>query len=119
MGEYGRGCKGIGRGWGGRGGGVLVLEATGLLMQESDLGRTTQSDDQNGFNELLRMVMQWTVRYQCPVGAQFEFNCYKHYAQLLLHHTGNPTTTLLSLEGVTQGDPLSMVLYGITLVPLV
>ena len=62
MGEYGRGCKGIGRGWGGGGGGMLVLGATGLLMQESDIGGTTQSDDQNGFNELFRMVMQWTVR---------------------------------------------------------
>ena len=31
---------------------------------------------------------------------------------------GEPPVTILSREGVTQGDPLSMVLYGITLVPL-
>ena len=30
-----------------------------------------------------------------------------------------PPVTILSQEGVTQGDPLSMVLYRITLIPLV
>ena len=29
-----------------------------------------------------------------------------------------PPVTILSREGVTQGDPLSMVLYGKTLIPL-
>ena len=38
---------------------------------------------------------------------------------LLLRHTGEPPVTILSREGVTQGDPLSMVLYRITLIPLV
>ena len=38
--------------------------------------------------------------------------------QLLLHQPGEPPVTILILEGVTQGDPLSMILYGITLVPL-
>ena len=46
------------------------------------------------------------------------FNCYMHWAQLLLHQPGEPPVTILSREGVTQGDPISMVLYGITLVPL-
>ncbi len=32
---------------------------------------------------------------------------------------GKPSHTILSAEGVTQGDPLSMVLYGLALVPLV
>ena len=38
--------------------------------------------------------------------------------QLLLRHPGEPPVTILIREGVTQGDPLSMVLYWITLVPL-
>ena len=38
--------------------------------------------------------------------------------QILLRQPGEPPVTILSREGVTQGDPLSMVLYGITLVPL-
>ena len=38
--------------------------------------------------------------------------------QRLPFQTGEPPVTILSREGVTQGDPLSMVLYRITLVPL-
>jgi hypothetical protein len=39
-------------------------------------------------------------------------------AQLILRRHGEPCTVLLSREGVTQGDPLSMVLYGLSLTPL-
>ena len=62
--------------------------------------------------------MLWTVQHRWPTGARFAFNCYRHWAQLLLRHPGEPTVTILSREGVNQGDPLSMVLYGNTLVPL-
>ena len=46
------------------------------------------------------------------------FNCYMHWAQLLLRQPGGLLVKILSREGVTQGDPLLMVLYGITLMPL-
>ena len=62
--------------------------------------------------------MLWTVRHRWPAGVRFTFNCYGHWAQLLLRQPGEPPVIILSREGVTQGDPLSMVLYGITLVPL-
>ena len=62
--------------------------------------------------------MLWTVRHRWPDGARFAFNYYKHWAQLLLCQPGELPVTILIREGVTQGDPLSMVLYRITLVPL-
>ena len=62
--------------------------------------------------------MLWTVQHHWPVGVRFAFNCYKHWAQLLLRQPGELPVTILRREGVTQGDPLSMILYGITLVPL-
>ena len=62
--------------------------------------------------------MMWTVQHHWPAGARFAFNCCRHWAQLLLRQPGEPPVTILIREGVTQGDPLSMVLYGITLVPL-
>ena len=62
--------------------------------------------------------MLWTVRHCWMAGARFVFNCYKHWAQLLLRQPAKLPVTILSREGVTQGDPISMVLYGITLTPL-
>ena len=62
--------------------------------------------------------MLWNVRHRWLAGARFVFNCYRYWAQLLLSQPGDPPVTLLSKEGVTQVDPISMVLYGITLVPL-
>ena len=62
--------------------------------------------------------MLWTVRHRWLEGALFAFNFYTHWAQLLLRQLGEPPVTILSREGVTQGDPIFMVLYGITLVPL-
>ena len=41
-----------------------------------------------------------------------------HWEQLLLRQPGELPVTILSQEGVTQGDPFLMVFYGIILVPL-
>ena len=62
--------------------------------------------------------MLWTVRHLWYNGARFAFNCYRHQSLLIMRRPGGTAEILLSREGVTQGDPLSMVLYGVTLVPL-
>jgi len=62
--------------------------------------------------------MLWTVRHRWADGARFAFNCYRHAAQLILRQKGGTGHIIESHEGVTQGDPLSMVLYGIALTPL-
>ena len=95
-----------------------ALGALELLTQEAETSGTTLLDDHNGFNELRRLAMLWTVRHRWPTGVRFAFNCYRHWAQLLLRHPGEPPVTILNREGITQGEPLSMVLYGITLAPL-
>ena len=103
------------RGGGGTQRGLEYLE---FLTQEAEPSGTTLVDARNGFNELIRLAMLWTVRHRWPDEARFAFNCYKHWVQLLLRHPGELSVTILIREGATQGDPLSMVLYWITLVPL-
>ena len=49
---------------------------------------------------------------------RFALNLYRHGAQILLRQPGEPPVTILSQEGVNQGDLLLVVLYGINLVPL-
>ena len=61
--------------------------------------------------------MMWTVWHRCMAGEMFTFNFYMHWAQLLLCQPGERPVTILSREGVIQGDPLLMDLYEITLAP--
>ena len=101
------------------GGGTLqALRALELLTQKAYLSGTPLVDAHNRFKEMIRLAILWTVRHRFLAGARFAFNCYTHWAQLLLRHPGKLTLTIPSREGVTQGDPLSMVLHRITLVPL-
>ena len=88
-----------------------------MLTQDADPSRTTLVDVCNGLNELIRLSILWTVRHHWLTGARFALNFYRHWEQLLLCQPGGPPVTILIQEGVTHGDPLSILLYGITLVP--
>ena len=58
--------------------------------------------------------MLWAVRHEWPSGAQFTFNCYCHWSTLVVREIGDGSGHFLhSKEGVTQGDPLAMIAYGI------
>ena len=96
----------------------MALEAPWILNQDAEPCGTTLIDAHNGFNKLSRLEMLQTLRHHWPAGTRFAFNCYKHWAQILLHQPGDAPVILLIREGVTQVDPLLMVLYGITLAPL-
>ena len=63
---------------------LRALEDLEFLTQEAELSGTTLVDARNGFNELSRLAMLWTVQHCWPTGARFVFNCYMHWAQLLL-----------------------------------
>ena len=95
-----------------------ALGSLQFLTQNAEPSGTTLVDARNGFNEMSRLAMLWTVWHLWTAGARFASNCYMHWAELLLHHPEEPPVTILSREGVTQGDPLLMVLYGITLIAL-
>ena len=55
-------------------GGVLALEATGLLTQDAESGGPTIVDVRNRFNDLSQLVMLWTVCHRWPAGLRFMFN---------------------------------------------
>lgn len=76
-------------------------------------------DARNAFNEISRLTMLWNVRHEWPSGARFVFNCYKHWAILSIRGPNGSFEIVLSREGVTQGDPLAMIAYGIGILPLI
>ncbi len=77
-------------------------------------------DARNAFNKLNRTVMLWTIRHEWTAGARFALNCYQHHLTLVIRNkSGDTAVFLLSREGVTQGDPLAMVGYGVGVLPLI
>ena len=57
--------------------------------------------------------MLWAVCHDWPNGAQFAFNCYRHWATLVIRLVDGTGHFLYSNEGLTQGDPLVVVAYGL------
>jgi hypothetical protein len=49
----------------------------------------------------------------------FTFNCYKHWATLVIQGNNGSGVFLFSKESVTQEDPLLMFAYGISILPLI
>ena len=76
-------------------------------------------DANNAFNKMYRVGTLWTFRNLWPPGACFVFNCYRHWSLLFLQNRNGTASFLNSKEGVTQGDPLAMIVYGIGILPLI
>ena len=77
-------------------------------------------DARNAFNEENRTAILWALQHDWPSGALFTFNCYRHWSTLVVRDIGDGSGHFLhSKECVTQGDPLSMIAYGIGVLPLI
>ena len=73
-------------------------------------------DATNAFNSVNRVAALWNAQVLWPRCSRYLFNTYRGYASLLLQ---DGSKSLLSKEGVTQGDPLSMMLYAVAVLPLI
>jgi hypothetical protein len=71
----------------------------------------------NGFNKLNQKAMLWTCWLRWCNGSWCAFNCYRHSSILILRRQGENCEIILSREGVMQGDPLAMIMYGVDLLP--
>ena len=71
-------------------------------------------DASNAFNSLNRAAALNNIRVLCPLIATYVINTYRAPARLFV--VGG--SELKSAEGTTQGDPLAMSMYAISLQPL-
>ena len=71
-------------------------------------------DATNAFNTLNRAVALHNISILCPTIATFVINTYRRPIRLFVRGGQE----LKSSEGTTQGDPLSMSMYGTCLIPL-
>ena len=70
-------------------------------------------DPKNAFS-LSRVTTLWYTRVLWPRCSCYLFNSYRGWSTLLIYGVKE---SLCSQEGVTQGDPLSMHLYAVGLLP--
>ena len=64
--------------------------------------------------------MLWAVWHECPSGAQFIFNYYRHWATMEVRDLEYGSSHFLhSKEGATQGYPLAMIAYIIRFLPFI
>ena len=82
-------------------------ESEGILLMDAD----------NAFNRLNRNVALWNIQYTCPAMKHILINFYRASTRILMNRDG--FFELLSQEGTTQGCPLAMAMYALTLSPLV
>jgi len=73
-------------------------------------------DADNAFNRINRTHALWQARIQWPRAARFLYNTYQSGSELVI---SGSKKRLYSQEGVTQGDPLLMFLYGLGTLPLI
>ena len=103
-------------------GGVHAMRVLWAQHQHEEHWGIFLADARNAFNTGNRFAFLWTVRHLWPSGARFAFNCYRHWSIMVVRTTGNTTMAVIiihSQEGVTQGCPLAMIIYGIGNLPLV
>ena len=71
-------------------------------------------DAKNAFNSLNRRTALLNILHLCPSIARFLINTYRSEVNLYIDGL-----VLKSSEGITQGDPLGMVMYALASLPLI
>ena len=95
-------------------GGEAAIHAMRSLFREEGTDAILLVDASNAFNNLNRKVALLNIALLCPALSPVLTNCYRGDAQLFVNGE-----TMLSREGVTQGDPLAMAMFALASVPLI
>ena len=74
-------------------------------------------DESNAFNSLNRETALWNARILWPRCSRFLLNTYRGFASLFV--AGADEVIYIYREETTQGDPLAMFFYGVSLLPII
>ena len=95
-------------------GSEAAIHAMHRIFEADDTDAVLLIDAFNEFNALTRAAALHKIHVLCPVIAVYAINTYRHSARLFIID-GKEIT---SAEGTTQGDPLAMALYALSIQPL-
>ena len=94
------------------------IEAAVHAMRETYAANSTEGillvDAKNAFNSLNREAALHNIQHLCPAISTLACNTYGAPARLFVFGGGE----LASQEGTTQGEPLSMALYALSILPM-
>ena len=94
-----------------------AIHAMRSFFDQDDSDGILLIDADNAFNRVNRAVALWNIQYTCPVMKHVLVNFYRTASRIFMN--GDQTSyELLSQEGTTQGCPLAMAMYALSLVPL-
>ena len=96
-------------------GSEAAVHAMHAIFEADETDGILLIDATNAFNSLNRAAAQHNIRILCPIISVFAINTYRIPARLFI--TGGKE--ILSAEGTTQGDPLSMGVYALSIQPLI
>ena len=92
-----------------------LIHAMKAIFEEEETEAVLLVDASNAFNTVNRNVFLHNIKVICPPLATFVHNCYALPSRLFV--IGG--TEIKSSEGTTQGDPASMAIYAIAIIPLI
>ena len=96
-------------------GSEAAVHAMHTIFKADETNAILLIDASNAFNSLNRAAALHNIRVLCPMIAVYAINTYREPARLFI--TGGKE--ILSAEGTTQGDPLAMALYALSVQPLI
>ena len=96
-------------------GSEATIHAMREIFEHDNSDAVLLVDASNAFSALNRAAAQHNIRVLCPSIATYTINTYREPSRLFI--LGGQE--LRSSEGTTQGDPLAMSLYAISLQPLI
>ena len=96
-------------------GSEAAIHAMSTLFQADDIDAVLLIDASNAFNALNRTAAMHNIRVLCPIIATYIINTYIQPVRLFI--VGDKE--IASAEGTTQGDPLAMAFYAISILPLI
>ena len=96
-------------------GGEAAIHAMRNIFEADETDAALLVDASNAFNSINRAAALNNIRVLCPLIATYVINTYRVPARLFV--VGG--SELKSAEGTTQGDPLAMSMYAISLRPLI
>ncbi|PFX27820.1 hypothetical protein AWC38_SpisGene7494 [Stylophora pistillata] len=98
-----------------RGGSKAAVYAMHSIFEEEETDATLLIDASNAFNALNRAAALHNIKVLCPPITTYAINTYRQPIRLFIAGGGE----LKSAEGTTQGDPLVMAIYAISLQSLI